>query len=36
MSQYLSDSPIETSDDDRYGVAGFAKSIAKRASCKIQ
>jgi predicted KAP-like P-loop ATPase len=29
MSQYLSDSPIETSDDDRYGVAGFAKSIAK-------
>jgi hypothetical protein len=29
MPQYLSDSPIETSDDDRYGVSGFAKSIAK-------
>jgi predicted KAP-like P-loop ATPase len=29
MSQYLSDSPIETLDDDRYGVSGFAKSVSK-------
>jgi predicted KAP-like P-loop ATPase len=29
MPQYLSDSPIETPDDDRYGVSGFAKSISK-------
>jgi len=24
MTQYLSDTPIETSEDDRYGVAPFA------------
>jgi predicted KAP-like P-loop ATPase len=29
MPQYLSDSPIETPEDDRYGMGGFAKSIAK-------
>ena len=29
MPQYLSDSPIETRDDDQYGVSGFAKSISK-------
>jgi hypothetical protein len=32
MPQYLSDSPIETPDDDRYGVSAFAKSIAKSIS----
>jgi predicted KAP-like P-loop ATPase len=26
---YFNDSPIEAADDDRYGVTGFAESIAK-------
>ncbi len=26
---YFNDSPIEADDDDRYGVTGFAESIAK-------
>jgi len=29
MSEFFNDSPIETADDDRYGIAPFAKSIAK-------
>jgi predicted KAP-like P-loop ATPase len=29
LSSYISDSPIETTDDDRFGVSLFAKSIAK-------
>ncbi len=28
MSKYFNDSPIETADDDRYGITAFAKSIA--------
>lgn len=29
MSEFFNDSPIETDGDDRYGIAPFAKSIAK-------
>lgn len=28
-NQYFNDSPIETSDDDQYGITPFAKSLAK-------
>ncbi len=29
MNKYFNDSPIETPDDDRYGITPFARSIAK-------
>ena len=29
MSEYFNDSPIETLDDDRYGITPFAQSLAK-------
>ncbi|MFC3322896.1 KAP family P-loop NTPase fold protein [Mesorhizobium cantuariense] len=29
MTSYFNDSPIETAEDDRYGMAGFATSIAR-------
>jgi hypothetical protein len=29
MHDYFNDSPIETAEDDRYGITPFAKSIAK-------
>ena len=29
MANYFNDSPIETADDDRYGIVPFAQSLAK-------